>query len=118
MRDSASVAVYAVDGLYDHEDTAVSPPAKTTDVAKLTVPLPMMAAIVGSCLLAAAGVWRIETKVAVFEAAYTHQRERDADYREYINQRFETLEAKIESAGLRNANMALSQELAKQRGQR
>jgi hypothetical protein len=110
-------------------DSDVSPPreARITDITKVSVPMPFMVTLVGIALAFAAGVWRVESNVSVIQNAMSYERqldaeraeratEREADYRRYIDQRFETLEAKIESSGLRNAAMALNTELQKQKG--
>lgn len=110
------------------EDADVSPPreARVTDLTKVSVPMPFMVTLVGIALAFAAGVWRVESNVSVIQNAMSYERqldaeradratERDADYRRYIDQRFETLEAKIEASGLRSANMSFAQELQKQR---
>jgi hypothetical protein len=101
--------------------------ARVTDLTKVSVPMPFMVTLVAIAIGFAAGVWRIESKVSVIETALNYERqldaeraaratERDSDYRRYIDQRFETLEAKIDSSAMRNANLSLSQELQKQRG--
>ena len=110
------------------EDT-LSPPSKdrTTDANTVSFPLPLTITIIGLVIGIAGFLYRIDTKVGVIETAMSYERqlgaermqrqsERDTDYRNYINQRFETLEAKIESAGLRNFNATLAQELAKTKG--
>lgn len=86
---------------------------RTTDLSKTSVPLPFMLTIIATVVAIAAGVWRIDSRVSVIDARYQMQKELDAERAKYIDQRFEVVEAKIESAGLRNAAMSLSQELAK-----
>lgn len=114
--------------VYEDKEPDVSPPreGRITDLTKTSVPLPFMLTVIAFAIAVAAGIWRIESQVTVIQTAISYEREldqqratrqdeRDTDYRRYIDQRFETLEAKIESAGLRNASMALAQELKKGR---
>jgi hypothetical protein len=68
--------------------------------------------------LGAAGVWRIQNDVSVITKTIEYERELDRRREKELDQRFSALEAKIEAAGLRNAALSLSQELAKQKGQR
>lgn len=115
MRESAALAVFPVD-----EASVVSPTreARSTDAAKLTVPLPYLATLIGLALAGAAGVWRIEGKVGQFETAMQYERELDQQREKYLDQRFSALEAKIESSGLRNFAMQQQSridELAKKR---
>lgn len=109
------------------EGPTVSARDTGADASKIKIPLPMAVTLLSAAILVAAGVWRIENKVGKIETAIMYEREldtqrsarqaeREQDYRNYIDQRFETLESKIDAAGLRNANMALAQELSKQRG--
>lgn len=110
----------------DAATVAPSREPRATDITKVHVPMPFMVTLVLIAMGGAAGVWRIESKVSVIETSMAYERqmatermqrenERDADYRRYIDQRFETLEAKLESAGLRNAALSMSQEIAKQK---
>lgn len=113
MREAAALAVHTF------EDAEVTPrPARATDVTKLTLPLPFTITLIGLALAAAAGVWRIESKVAAFETALSYERQLDAERSKTLDSRFAALEAKIESAGLRNAAMAMSQELDKRNAER
>lgn len=86
---------------------------RATDLTKLSVPLPFMVTIVGLVVAIAAGVWRIDSRVSIIEERAQMQKDVDAERARYLDQRFAAVEAKIETAGLRNAAMALSQELAK-----
>lgn len=114
MREAAAVAVYT--GSHAEDEDVTPRPSRSTDVTKLTLPLPFTITIVGLALAAAAGVWRIESKVATIETSMEYERRLDTERAETIKQRFEAMEAKIDAAGLRNANMSLVQELQKQRG--
>ena len=87
-----------------------------TDASRLQFPLPLTLTLGGLAIAAAAGVWRIEAQVSVITTTIAYERQLDAQREKYLDQRFAALEAKIESAGLRNAAMSLSQELAKQKG--
>lgn len=124
----ADAAVYDSRIPLSSGESDVSPPreVRATDVTKLTVPMPFMLTIIAIAIGFAAGVWRVENKINVIETAMSYERqldterttratERDTDYRRYIDQRFATLEAKIETAALRNSALSLSQELQKQK---
>lgn len=97
----------------------VSPPreAKSTDASKLSFPLPLAVTLVGLAITAAAGIWRIESKVSVITTTIEYERQLDAQREKYLDQRFAALEAKIETAGLRNSALVMSQELQKHKGQ-
>lgn len=87
-----------------------------SDATRIVVPLPYTVTLLLLALGGAAGVWRIENKVSVITTTIEYERELDRRREKELDQRFAALEAKIEAAGLRNAAMALSQELAKSRG--
>ncbi len=103
---------------------AMSPPReeRRVNVERLTVPLPLTLTVVGMAIAAAAGVWTIEAQVSVITTSLAYERQLSAEREEtdksikaaeqkYLDQRFEALEAKIDAAGLRNANMGLAQAL-------
>ena len=95
------------------DEGAVSPPreAKVTDASKLNFPLPLAITLVTLAVAAAAGIWRIESKVNVITTTIQYERQLDEQREKYLDQRFAALEAKIESAGLRNAAMSMYQGL-------
>ena len=99
------------------DEGAVSPPreAKVTDASKLNFPLPLAITLVGLAITAAAGIWRIESKVNVITTTIQYERQLDEQREKYLDQRFAALEAKIEASGLRNSNMTLATEMQKQR---
>lgn len=97
----------------------VSPPRDTsardraTDLMRATVPLPYLVGVISIALAIAAALWTIRTDVQLINQRLDFEaRLREAD-KENVNLIFKTLEAKIESAGLRNSAMLLSQELVK-----
>lgn len=106
----------------------VSPPtSKTTDISKISLTVPMVAAlavsvgmIVGAFYSIKSGddhvTQQIQSDVRDIRTRMDNNAENEALKKEYLDQRFAALEAQITAAGLRNANMALAQELAKQRG--
>ena len=121
LRDATDAAVYEDRmrvAAFPIGEPDVSPPKdhKGTDATKLNFPLPLTIMLVGLALTAAAGIWRIESKVSVITTTIEYERELDRQREKYLDQRFSALEAKIETAGLRNAALALSQELAKPKG--
>lgn len=84
---------------------------RATDLMKATVPLPLMIGLIASAVTIAAAMWRIESQMDLITQRVAHNREM-MDLREKaLEDRFKTLEAKIEAAGLRNFNMSLVQEL-------
>lgn len=100
------------------EDT-VSPPRSThareraTDLARATISIPQMAWLIGIAIGIAAVGWRLESRLDLINERIQHNREL-IDLREKaLEDRFKMLEAKIESAGLRNYNMSVVQELQK-----
>lgn len=88
-------------------------PPRDTDATRLNFPLPLAVTLFGLAATAAAGVWRIETKVAQMTTAMEYERQLDAERQKLLDQRFAALEAKIEAAGLRNAAISMYQELQK-----
>lgn len=106
--------------LYRRPDDApiegtVAPDDRTTDATKLAFPLPLAISLLVASLAGVGGIWRIESKVSVITTTIEYERELDRQREKYLDQRFTALEAKIESAGLRNAAMSLSNELQKGR---
>ena len=102
-------------------DALISPPVgglavsdePTQDATRLAFPLPLTITLLTVAIAAAAGIWRIESKVSVITTTIEYERELDRQREKYLDQRFGALEAKIESAGLRNAALVMSQELQK-----
>ena len=117
MINAGSPSVYLDDVPAPQGVEDVSPPreARSTDVSKLNIHLPMAITIVGAAIAIAAGVWRIESQVNIITTRIEHERELDVLREKAIDLRFSQLEAKIESSGLRNSNMSLATELQKQK---
>jgi len=94
----------------------VSPTAKTTDASTLTIPVSwvwvIVVAIVSFALNQAYTLNGVRSDVRSmsdhFEERSRAEKQIDDLNQKYLEQRFAALEAKIESAGLRNANMALA----------
>lgn len=101
------------------EANDVSPP-KSTDASRLTFPWPLTVGLIVFAVTIGSFVWRIEANVGAINARLDAREKSDAEIKDitqkYLDQRFATLESKIDAAGLRNANMALAQELQKERG--
>lgn len=110
----APVLTFRPDRVPPSEDARVDP---STDATRLAFPLPLTITLLATALAAAAGIWRIESKVSVLTTTIEYERQLDTQREKYLDQRFAALEAKIESAGLRNAALAMSQELSKSKGQ-
>lgn len=130
--NSESVIGMAHAGTFDDlqaEEQDVSPTreARITDASRLSFPLQLVIAIVVGCVTIVSGQLvldrgRGEALAAVqsdvrdiltrmeYEAKLKNVRD------EMLQQQFKSLESKIEAAGLRNANMAMAQEMAKQKG--
>lgn len=121
----ASEAVYTDDAHVHHftrESASVTPARAVTDASRLTFPWQMTVGMITFALAIGGFMWRIDTSVQVM-AAKQEARERadlerlqtDREIKElekrYLEQRFAALEAKIESAGLRNAALTMSREL-------
>ena len=108
------------------EVISVSPASKSTDASKLTVPLQMaVAAIIGALSVSAfyyasnqatnKTISDIAADIRVMRTEMAGQKELEKVKADNLELRFKTLEAKIETAGLRNAALSLSQELQKQK---
>lgn len=112
-------AVYA-DRDLAHEDTAVSPPAKSTDASKLSLPIQWVAGIVivvgGFGVSQALGMASLQSDVRDILTRMEYEAKMREIDGKLLDARFTALDAQITSAGLRNSNMALSQELTKQKG--
>lgn len=92
-------------------EASVSP--KPQDVTKLVLPLPYTITLLVLALGGAAGIWRIEDRVNIITTTIEYERELDRRREKELDQRFAALEAKIEAAGLRNAALAMSQQLSR-----
>lgn len=81
------------------DDATVSPPreVRLTDITKAAVPMPFMLTVIGAVISMAFFVFSIKSDVSLMEQRQTLQ--------------YEELKSRIDAAGLRNANMGLSQEL-------
>lgn len=99
----------------------VSPTAKTTDATTLTLPVSwvwvILIAVVTFALNQAYTLNGVRSDVRSmadkFEAREQAAGQIDALNQKYLEQRFAALEAKIETAGLRNAALALQREVDK-----
>lgn len=107
---SAAVREIQPLAVYTDKDDMVSL-AKAQDATKLSFPLPLMLTLIGLAITFVAGVWRVEANVSVLSNSIRYEKELDAQREKYLDQRFTALEAKIETAGLRNAALAMSQQL-------
>lgn len=127
-----TVAMRAVDAIaWPAQDAPdVSPTPKTTDISKISLTAPMAAALIVAVAAIVGAFWQLRgvdsAQMGAFrntlEQLQSRLSEREASEskldelnQKYLDQRFAALEAKIDAAGLRNANMALAQELQKQR---
>lgn len=117
MRDSALSAVYDLRDDAPHEDTAVSPSTRSTDASKLSLPIAWVVAIVitvggfGVSQALSMAAMRSDVRDILTRMEYeARMRESDA---KLLEARFASLDAQISSAGLRNAAVAMSQELQK-----
>lgn len=121
MKDSvigmAHAAVYS-DEL--HEEPDVSPTAKSTDASKLSLPIGWVAGIVvffvGFAGQQAYSLSSMRSDVRDILTRMEYEAKLNDRDSKLLDQRFAALDAQISAAGLRNANMVLSQELAKQKG--
>lgn len=101
------------------EDEPVSPPreARSTDLAKASLPIAWVAGIAvavggfGVSQAMSMAAMRSDVRDILTRMQYESQLRNDAV--RLSDARFEALESKIESAGLRNFNMQMAQELAK-----
>ena len=128
MRENQAAAVYVDE--YPSIDAGaedVTPPreSRSTDVSKLTATLPTVVAIVftalavsGAQYVAQAGQREAQAEMQSDIRDMRTRMEYEAKLNEkdsiLLEQRFQALEAKIETAGLRNAAIAISGELQKQ----
>jgi hypothetical protein len=98
-------------------DVPVTPPreVRATDITKLTVPMPFMLTIIGLVVTIAIGVLSIKGDVRLIDERITHEKELRLETERRRDEQFKTLEAKIESAGLRNFNAVIASELAKEK---
>ena len=130
MRNASAVAVYPDDVLAPSPPDGVedvTPPRedRTRDLAKSHLTLPMVIAVVASALSVTGGQYIVQSgqrqAQADMQSDIRDMRTR-MEYEAKLNekdsilleQRFQALEAKIETAGLRNAAISMSGELQKQ----
>lgn len=118
MIGSLPTAVYP-DRDFAHEDAAVSPPAKTTDASKLSLPIAWVVGIVitvggfGVSQALSMAAMRSDVRDILTRMEYeAKMREMDASI---LDARFKALDAQITSAGLRNFNASIATELSKQK---
>lgn len=100
-----------------------SPPAKdtmsperrtvTADLTKGYVPMPFMLTLIGLVVSIVIGVLSIKSDVRLIDERLNHEKELRLETERRRDEQFKTLEAKVESAGLRNYNMAIVTELQK-----
>lgn len=112
-------------------DVASSPPSRrATDVSTLTMPIAWVWVIVIAVVSFAVNqAWTLSgvrsdvrdmsTRMEARDKAETERAQAEREIKElekrYLEQRFATLESKIETAGLRNAALAMTQQLEQQR---
>lgn len=93
-----------------HGVDAVSPPrereVRVSDLTKSVVPLPFMLTVIGSVVAIAFFVASIKSDMRLMEAAMSHERQ-------LRTAQFEELKARIDAAGMRNANLSFSNEIQK-----
>jgi hypothetical protein len=118
MIEMHAPAVY-LDEVRPHEDT-VSPTAKSTDASQLTLPIRWVVGIVmvvggfGISQALSMAAMRSDVRDILTRMEYeAKMRENDA---RLLEARFASLDAQITSAGLRNAAVAMSQEIIKRNG--
>ncbi len=103
-------------------DMAPPKEEKSVDVSRMSFTLQMVVTIVAAAISAAVGVLStqsatkdeqalLRSDMRVIIEKMNAQDEVKRLEKQILDQRFESLEAKIEAAGLRNAAMSLSQEL-------
>lgn len=94
-------------------EAAVSPPreARSTDVSitKVSVPLPMQAAIIAAAILIASQLWRLDSSMDNMQALFEARDKYEARYQTLLE---EKLSLQIENAGLRTSAMDLATALA------
>jgi len=116
MIGTLPTSVY-VDRDVTHEDTAVSPTAKSTDASQLSLPIVWVAGIVitvggfGISQALSVAAMRSDVRDILTRMEY-EAKMRESDAR-LLEARFASLDAQISSAGLRNAAVTMSQELQK-----
>lgn len=110
MSSSVSAILFPPPGA----EEIVSPPRParaTDDVMKLKVPLPVTVTLIAAAIGIAAAMWRIETNMSNINLIIQYERQLDVERQKQLDLRFQALDAKIETAGLRNASMNLATQL-------
>ena len=92
----------------------MSPPRELADASKLSFPLPLTITAIVFALGIGGAVWSIASDVRNINTRLDYEGQIKALEQKYLDQRFATLEAKIESAGLRNALSSVFQDQSKQ----
>lgn len=94
---------------------ALSPPreARATDITKATVPMPFMLTIIGLVVTIVIAVLSIKSDVRLIDERLNHEKELRVETERRRDEQFKVLEAKVESAGLRNFNMSVLADLQK-----
>ena len=102
------------------EEPHVSPATKTTDVSRISLTAPMVFALLASVVTIVGAFWSIKNsddRVTLSIQSEVRNIQTSMAYEAKINeQRFLALDAKVESASLRQAALSMAQELAKQKG--
>ena len=114
VKEFPPLAVYSREEHPPQEATGVSP-AKTTDASKLSFPLPLVIGAIMFAVTVMGSMWMVVSDVRDIRTRMELQKEIDAINRQLLEERFKSLEAQIQAAGLRNSAMAMSQELQKQK---
>lgn len=111
-------AVYERDTDAGAADVTPRPP-RSTDATRLTLPIGVVVAIVitvaGFAISQAVSLAGMRSDVRDILTRMEYEAKLNESEGRRLDQRFQALESKIESAGLRNANMAMAQEMAKQK---
>ncbi len=126
MRTAEALAVYDSD---DAETPPVSPTreARVTDASRLSFPLQLVIAIVVGCVTIVSGQalldrgrteaqMQIQSDVRDILTRMEYESKLKALSDNALEERFKSLESKIETAGLRNAALAMQQQIDKQKG--
>lgn len=130
MRGTAIAAVYPIEEpspqLKVDDVSPARETARVTDASRLSFPLQLVISIVVGCVTIVGGQLvldrgrsdaqlKIQSDVRDILTRMEYESKMKTLSDDALEQRFKALEAKIESAGLRNANMVFAQELQKQK---
>ena len=112
VKEFPTLAVYPSN---EQEVISVSPASKSTDASTLSFPLPLLIGTIAFAVSVGGSMWMVVSDVRDIRTRMELQKELDALNSKLLEERFKTLEAQIQTAGLRNAALSLSQELQKQK---